>query len=53
MLLLHGLAGYAGEWVRSAELLCREYRVFALDQRAHGSSTRRPKDMSRDAFVAD
>lgn len=53
MLLLHGLAGYAGEWTRSACLLRSDYRVFALDQRGHGNSTRRPKDMSREAFVED
>jgi pimeloyl-ACP methyl ester carboxylesterase len=53
MLLLHGLAGYAGEWERSAELLVADYRVFALDQRGHGDSERRPDDVSRDAYVED
>ena len=53
LLLVHGLAGYAGEWARSAQLLCEEYRVFALDQRGHGDSSRRPRDLSRGAFVAD
>jgi pimeloyl-ACP methyl ester carboxylesterase len=53
MLLLHGLAGYAGEWERSAELLIDRYRVFALDQRGHGNSERRPDDVSRDAYVED
>jgi pimeloyl-ACP methyl ester carboxylesterase len=53
MLLLHGLAGYAGEWAESARLLRAEYRVFALDQRGHGNSTRRPNDLSRDVFVGD
>src|ERR1700729_741426 len=53
MLLLHGLAGYAGEWTRSAELLREDYTVFALDQRGHGNSTRQPKNTSRDAFVED
>lgn len=53
ILLLHGLAGYAGEWRSSARLLIDEYRVFALDQRGHGDSERRPQDLSRSAFVAD
>jgi len=30
LLLLHGLAGYAGEWRRSAELLAARYRVLVL-----------------------
>jgi pimeloyl-ACP methyl ester carboxylesterase len=53
MLLLHGLAGYAGEWELSARFLCKSYRVFALDQRGHGHSDRRPDDVSRSAFVKD
>ena len=53
ILLLHGLAGYAGEWRPSARLLVDEYRVFALDQRGHGDSERQPHDMSRAAFVED
>ena len=53
MLLLHGLAGYAGEWEPSARLLIEDYRVFALDQRGHGDSERRPVDVSRTAFVKD
>lgn len=53
VLLLHGLAGYAGEWEPSAQLLIEHYRVFALDQRGHGDSARRPADVSRSAFVKD
>lgn len=53
ILLLHGLAGYAGEWEPSARLLIDDYRVFALDQRGHGESGRRPNDVSRDAFLRD
>ena len=53
MLLLHGLAGYGGEWRRSAALLTDRYRVFALDQRGHGNSGRRPSDTRREAFVQD
>ncbi|MFE4618044.1 alpha/beta fold hydrolase [Streptomyces sp. NPDC056747] len=53
-LLLHGLAGHAGEWDATARAL-REagYRVLALDQRGHGNSERRPEDVSRAAYVAD
>ena len=53
MLLLHGLAGYGGEWRRSADLLIDSYRVFALDQRGHGRSERRPSDTTRVAYVED
>lgn len=53
MLLLHGLAGYAEEWEPSARLLLNDYRVFALDQRGHGDSERRPADVSRAAFAKD
>ncbi len=53
LLLLHGLAGYAGEWKRTAELLAVRYRVFGLDQRGHGSSERLPSDVSRDAYTDD
>ncbi len=47
LLLVHGLAGYAGEWERSARWLGGEYRVFALDQRGHGDSARRPRCLAR------
>lgn len=53
VLLLHGLAGYAGEWHATAEALARDFRVLAFDQRGHGASTRRPRDLSRVAFVDD
>ncbi|MFE0651879.1 alpha/beta fold hydrolase [Streptomyces sp. NPDC059534] len=54
VLLLHGLAGHVGEWDATARLL-RDvgHRVVALDQRGHGSSERRPEDVSRGAYVAD
>ncbi|KQX09727.1 hydrolase [Streptomyces sp. Root431] len=54
VLLLHGLAGHAGEWDATARALCEAgYRVLALDQRGHGNSERRPEDVSRAAYVAD
>jgi pimeloyl-ACP methyl ester carboxylesterase len=53
VLLLHGLAGYAGEWSETASWLTKDHRVVALDQRGHGRSTRDPADVSREAQVAD
>jgi pimeloyl-ACP methyl ester carboxylesterase len=53
VLLLHGLAGHAGEWDTTAGELARRYRVAGFDQRGHGSSERRPPDVSREAHVAD
>jgi pimeloyl-ACP methyl ester carboxylesterase len=53
VLLLHGLAGYAGEWAETASWLVADHRVLALDQRGHGGSTRLPSDVSREAHVAD
>jgi pimeloyl-ACP methyl ester carboxylesterase len=51
---LHGLAGHRGEWEGTARWL-REggFRVIAYDARGHGNSTRRPRDVSRAANVAD
>ncbi|MEU2076799.1 alpha/beta hydrolase [Streptomyces sp. NPDC013489] len=56
VLLLHGLAGHAGEWDETARLLRDSgHRVVALDQRGHGGSDRNPSDgdVSRAAYVAD
>ncbi|MFF1511683.1 alpha/beta fold hydrolase [Streptomyces sp. NPDC058326] len=54
VLLLHGLAGHAGEWDATARLLRDSgHRVVALDQRGHGGSERHPGDVSRAAYVAD
>lgn len=53
VLLLHGLAGHAFEWWPVVSRLVRTHRVIAFDQRGHGGSTRRPGDVSRDAFVAE
>jgi len=51
--LLHGLAGYAGEWMQTASWLVPERHVVALEQRGHGRSERTPGDVSRRAFVDD
>jgi len=51
--LLHGLAGHAGEWDVPARRLSPAYRVVAIDQRGHGASERHPSDVSRAAYVAD
>lgn len=52
-LLLHGLAGHAGEWSETAGWLTHSHRVLALDQRGHGRSERRPDDLSTEARIAD
>ncbi len=51
--LVHGLAGQAGEWDGTAAWLGRTHRVVAPDARGHGRSERRPGDVSRAAFVDD
>ena len=53
VLLLHGLAGHAGEWLGTMRHLFPRCRTVALDQRGHGRSTRIPDDLSRAAFVDD
>lgn len=53
IVLLHGLAGYAGEWLPVVDRLDRQHRVVAFDQRGHGRSTRAPHDMSRFAHADD
>ena len=53
VLLLHGLAGHAGEWAETATWLTERCRVLALDARGHGQSERHPPDVSPEANVAD
>ncbi|WCD91011.1 Non-heme chloroperoxidase [Streptomyces xanthophaeus] len=53
LVLLHGLAGHAGEWDDISRALSPRYRVVAMDQRGHGASERQPLDLSRAAYVAD
>jgi pimeloyl-ACP methyl ester carboxylesterase len=53
VVLLHGLAGHAGEWDHTVAALQPVYTVIAVDQRGHGESTRRPSDASRESCVAD
>lgn len=53
VLLLHGLAGHAGEWAETAQWLTRRARVLALDTRGHGRSERNPSDVSRAAHIHD
>jgi pimeloyl-ACP methyl ester carboxylesterase len=52
-LLLHGLAGYAGEWTDTAGWLTERGRLVALDARGHGGSEWFPADVSPAAHVAD
>jgi len=53
VILLHGLAGHAGEWLSTMQHMFSRRRSVAVDQRGHGRSTRRPDDLSRDAFTDD
>ena len=53
LVLLHGLAGSSREMEPTARSLSDDFRVLLIDQRGHGASTRRPSDLSREAFVGD
>ncbi|WP_232820258.1 alpha/beta fold hydrolase [Brachybacterium sp. YJGR34] len=53
LLLLHGLAGSSREMLPTARALSDDFRVLLMDQRGHGRSSRRPADLSREAFVGD
>lgn len=53
LVLMHGLAGHAGEWDGTATWLRATHRVVAPDARGHGRSERRPSDVSRAAYVDD
>ena len=53
VVLLHGLIGHAGEWLGTMRHLFPSRRCLAPDQRGHGRSTRRPSDLSREAFADD
>ncbi len=52
VVILHGLAGSAREFFATARAL-PEFRTVLIDLRGHGRSTRRPGDLSREAFTAD
>lgn len=53
LVLIHGLAGSARELFPTADALTDAFHVVLVDQRGHGQSTRRPDDLSREAFVGD
>jgi pimeloyl-ACP methyl ester carboxylesterase len=53
VLLLHGLAGHAGEWSGTAAWLTERARVVALDARGPGRSERRPEDVSQATHAED
>jgi pimeloyl-ACP methyl ester carboxylesterase len=50
---LYGLAGAGDEFAATAVVVGRSHRFVLPDLRGHGHSTRRPADLSRDAFAAD
>jgi hypothetical protein len=53
VVVLPGLAGSSREFLPTARALCPDFRTVLVDQRGHGTSTRRPSDISRAAFVDD
>lgn len=54
VLVLHGLAGYGGEWTALIDELPDEFGVIAPDQRAHGRSHgEQPSDVSAQRWVDD
>lgn len=53
LVFLHGLAGYGGEWGPFISALDSGIAALTFDQRGHGRSTRRPADVSRQAYVKD
>jgi pimeloyl-ACP methyl ester carboxylesterase len=53
VVLLHGLAGHAGEWTDTAAALDGACTTICMDQRGHGLSTRHPGSLSREAFADD
>jgi pimeloyl-ACP methyl ester carboxylesterase len=53
VVFLHGLAGHAGEWSAAASSLPGGFWPLALDQRGHASSERRPRAVTRAAYVDD
>jgi pimeloyl-ACP methyl ester carboxylesterase len=50
---LPGLAGAGDEFIATAVAVGGSHRFVLPDLRGHGHSTRRPADVSRDAFTAD
>lgn len=53
VVMLHGLGGHSLEWTTVAAQLRASRRLVAFDQRGHAGSTRRPADLTRDAYVRD
>jgi pimeloyl-ACP methyl ester carboxylesterase len=52
LLLLHGLAGSAGNWVELLPDLVRRHRVLAVDLPGHAGSARPPRGTSMNDFAA-
>jgi pimeloyl-ACP methyl ester carboxylesterase len=53
VVLLHGLAGYAGEWTDTGAWLRERHRVVAVEHRGHGASSRTPSAVATESFVED
>lgn len=52
LLLLHGLAGSAGNWVELLPDLIRRHRVLAVDLPGHAGSARAPRGTGMNVFAA-
>lgn len=53
LVLLHGLASTSHIWDLAAPLLAQEYRVLALDQRGHGTTSKPDTGYDSKTFVGD
>ena len=53
MLLVHGIGGTAAGWHEVAQILRREFRVLAIDQRGHGDSNHAPTGYAVTSFASD
>ena len=53
MLLVHGIGGTAAGWHEVAQILRRDFRVLAIDQRGHGDSNHAPTGYAVTSFASD
>ena len=51
IVLVHGLGGHTGQWLATARVLARRYRVVMLDLPGHGS-TPMPRPFSLEVATA-
>ena len=53
LLLVHGIGGTAAGWHEVAQILRRDFRVLAIDQRGHGDSNHAPTGYAVTSFASD